>query len=198
MKTIIQIELTRNNVTPAAFLAYVRNYVDKKGGKMIRSDLDLNYFKSGNDLNFDYRNDPEKPCKAEKSVSRPYEMQTYIQNWDGSIYNEICEFTFDDEKTGHGYYYLINTEADVETEENTEKETEEKKMNHVVNGVYADSAFGGIEVSLEDGNGEALYYRFNYGDPGKWHKVKIYETTAGRFYFKASGKRIYLDEVMRT
>ena len=26
-------------------------------------------------------------------------------------YNEICEFTFDDEKTGHGYYYQANRDA---------------------------------------------------------------------------------------
>ena len=27
------------------------------------------------------------------------------------MYNEIVEFTFDDEKTGHGYYYLVNKTA---------------------------------------------------------------------------------------
>ena len=27
------------------------------------------------------------------------------------MYNEICEFTFDDEKTGHGYYYQANRDA---------------------------------------------------------------------------------------
>lgn len=69
--------------------------------------------------------------------------------------------------------------------------------NYTVNGVFADSAFGGIEVSLDDCNGEALYYRFNYGDPGKWHKVKIYNTAAGRAFFRANGRRVYLDQVMR-
>lgn len=69
--------------------------------------------------------------------------------------------------------------------------------NRVVNGVYGMSNFGGIEVSLDDGNGEALYYRFNYDDPGKWRKVKIYETTAGRLYFRAYNRRYYLDQFMR-
>ena len=69
--------------------------------------------------------------------------------------------------------------------------------NYTINGVFADSAFGGIEVSFDDYNGEALYYRFNYGDPGKWHKVKIYDTAAGRSFFRANGRRIYLDQVMR-
>lgn len=109
MRTAAQIELSRDNVTPAQFLAYVRHMLKKKGIREYASNLDLDYFRRGNDFNFDYRNNPEKPCKAEKSVSRPYEMQTYILNWDGSCYNEICEFDFDNEKTGHGYYYLINT-----------------------------------------------------------------------------------------
>ena len=35
-----------------------------------------------------------------------------ILSFDGSMYNEICEFTFDDEKTGHGYYYQANRDAE--------------------------------------------------------------------------------------
>lgn len=123
MKTEIcrfEIELTRNNVTPAQFLAYARSQVDKKGGRMMRSDLDLRYFKAGNDLNFDTKHDGVR----EKSVSRPYEMQTYIKYEDGSIYNEICEFEFDDEKTGHGYYYLVNVMYKEEPEETPEEELE--------------------------------------------------------------------------
>ena len=104
-----EIEITRNNVTPAEFLAYVRTQLKKKDMRDLASDLDLNYFRSGNDINFDYYGDPEKPCKREKSVSKPYEMQTFVANWDGTMYNEICEFSFDNDKTGHGYYYLFNT-----------------------------------------------------------------------------------------
>lgn len=103
-----EIEITRSNVTPAEFLAYVRFRLEKKGMRDLSSDLGLDYFRNGNDLNFYYCNVPGKPCKAEKSVSRPYEMQTFILNWDGSRYNEICEFSFDDNRTGTGYYYLFN------------------------------------------------------------------------------------------
>ena len=81
-KTVFEIEIKRNNVTPAQFLAYCRRRVDAKGGG--RSDLDLDYFKRGNDLNFDVNhkalNDEcytELNCEREKSISRPYEMQTY-------------------------------------------------------------------------------------------------------------------------
>lgn len=106
-----EIELTRNNCTAAEFLAYVRRQLKKKGLDGLASDLDINYFRRGDDLNFEYSNDPKKPCKAEKSVSRPYGMQTYVCNYDGTKYNEICEFNFDDEKRGYGYYYLLNTTA---------------------------------------------------------------------------------------
>ena len=110
-----EIELSRNNVTPAQFLAYIRSKVDNKGGRYVRSDLDLEYFKAGNDLNFNiHHKDPEVPSLLgvhEISVSRPYEMQTYIRYPNGACYNEICEFNFDDDKTGYGYYYLVNVNA---------------------------------------------------------------------------------------
>lgn len=127
MKTLVQVELTRHNVTPAQFLAYVRSTLKSKGVREYGSDLDLAYFVRGNDLNFYYHDEPGKPCKAEKSVSHPYEIQTYVLNWDGSCYNEICEFEFDDEKTGHGYYYLVNTEAEKTAEEPQEEEQEEQE-----------------------------------------------------------------------
>lgn len=109
MKTT-SIELSRHNVTPAQFLAYVRRMLEKKGIRDIASDLDLNYWAAGPDLNFDIKHDPDGPCEREVSVSQPYDMQTYIKNWDGTVFNEICEFQFDDEKKGYGYYYLCNTE----------------------------------------------------------------------------------------
>lgn len=116
-----EIEISRNNVTPAQFLAYCRKRVDEKGGNGIRSDLDLDYFKRGNDLNFniDHKSDNDdvytiSGVEYERSVSHPYEMQTYIRYTNGSVYNEICEFDFDDEKTGHGYYYLISLDMEAE------------------------------------------------------------------------------------
>ena len=104
-----EIEIKRSNVTPAQFLAYVRAQLKKHGLNDISSGPDLDYFRGGYDLNCSYHDIPGKPCKAETSVSKPYEMQTYVLNWDGTCYNEICEFEFDDDKTGHGYYYLVDT-----------------------------------------------------------------------------------------
>jgi len=54
----------------------------------------------------------DAPCKAETCRSFPYDLQTYILGWDGTCYNEICEFTFDDDMRGHGYYYQVNKDAE--------------------------------------------------------------------------------------
>lgn len=109
MRKTFTYETMRHNVTPAQFLAHVRHNVDKRGGHWYRGDLDLGYFRNGNDFNFDIKH-TDGPLAGihEKSTSKPYEMQTYIKYPDGTLYNEICEFNFDDEKTGWGYYYLIN------------------------------------------------------------------------------------------
>lgn len=127
-----ELELTRTNVTPAAFLAYVRSMIRKHDLTAISAgDIDLEYFRAGNDMNFDIsgRRNPYTACMHERSVSKPYEMQTYVMNWDGSVYNHIMEFEFDDENTGHGYCYILNTmytedetaEAEAAAEENKKK-----------------------------------------------------------------------------
>ncbi len=150
------IEIMRHNVTPAQFLAYVRAQLKKKGLRDISSDLDLDYFVRGNDLNFDYHDEPGRPCKAEKSVSHPYEMQTYILNWDGSCYNEICEFEFDDEKTGWRYYYLCNTEP---TNEEEEHETMNERRFELPCADSRKSFYGKAHVIEK--NGEKLLESYN-------------------------------------
>lgn len=120
------IELTRNNVTPAKFFAEIRFACKKKG---IDFGLELEEFanptqrsnasyivKDGKKIgHYDgYRHETDAadaPCKSEVCRDLPYDFQTFILNFDGSCFNEICEFTFDDEKTGHGYYYQANKDA---------------------------------------------------------------------------------------
>lgn len=152
--TTFQIEITRHNVTPAQFLSYVRRMVDMKGGEMIRSDLSLGYFAAGNDLNFDIHHDePELAGLHEISVSKPYEMQTYIRYPNGAVYNEICEFTFDDEKTGWGYYYLVNVEAVEEQEEETSEPTPallEKQRADSINIDYVNDEEADIYEAMND------------------------------------------------
>lgn len=112
MITNYTVEIQRRNVTPAQFLAYVRRRLKATGGDAFCGCLDLDYFAAGSEPNYDTERDGTHCI----SHSKPYSMQTYICQ-DGRLYNEICEFEFDDEKTGHGYYYLIDAEAEPETAE---------------------------------------------------------------------------------
>ncbi len=123
------IELSRSNVTPAKFFAEIRFACKQKG---IDFSLELDQFaapiqpsnwryfvKDGKKVCYDgdWRYElpaEDAPCQAETCRDLPYDCQTYILNFDGSCYNEICEFTFDDEKRGHGYYYQMNRDADEE------------------------------------------------------------------------------------
>lgn len=125
MKTNYTIEIQRHNVTPAQFLSYVRRRLKATGGDAFCGCLDRDYFAAGSEPNYDTTRDGTHCI----SRSKPYDMQTYISEG-GRLYNEICEFEFDDEKTGYGYYYLIDAEADETTETapaaepETEAETE--------------------------------------------------------------------------
>lgn len=136
--TTFTIEISRTKVTPSQFLAYVRAAVDAKHGDTLRSDLDLDYFRRGDDLNFDITHEDGT---REKSTSKPYEMQTFVKHTDGSMYNEICEFEFDNDKTGHGYYYLVNVEAP-KTAQNTTNDNENPN-----NGAEAENATGSAKTS---------------------------------------------------
>lgn len=144
-----------------------------------------------------------KPEKEFDPVARDnYQKYIAMSYYAGQIPAKIVETRTNEIDENGCYIFTVETFGSLkldqeETKEDGAKEAETKTEAHTVNGVFADSAFGGVEVSLDDCNGEALYYRFNYGDPGKWHKVKIYETAAGRAFFRANGRRIYLDEVMR-
>ena len=142
MKTTYTIEIQRRNVTPAQFLAYVRRRLKATGGDAFCGCLDLDYFAAGSEPNYDTERDGTHCI----SHSKPYSMQTYILQ-DGRLYNEICEFEFDDEKTGYGYYYLIDAEAEAteaepetETAETTEKAEKENTMK-------------AYEITYSDGRG---------------------------------------------
>lgn len=124
-----EIEITRNNVTPAKFFAEIRFACKKKG---IDFGLELEQFanpiqpgnnsyivKDGKKISYwddGYKSESDAdnaPCASEVCRDLSYDCQTFVRNFDGSCFNEICEFVFDDEKTGHGYYYQMNKEATV-------------------------------------------------------------------------------------
>jgi hypothetical protein len=140
----ISLEIERNGVTVAEFLGYIKRRCAEKGVDWIDIDRDLfensnqnlgrsYYVKDGikhATVTRKCRNEktggiyydcvstdwPGEDAAAAAETSRefPLEWQTYVLNFDGSAYNEICEFTFDDDKRrrGHGYFYLLNKDAE--------------------------------------------------------------------------------------
>ena len=106
-----ELEVMRHDVTPAQFLSYVRRMIKSHGITCVcPDDITLRYFADPREtLRVDYHDVPGAPCKAEHFHARPYDMQCYLKNYAGTVFNHIMEFTFDDEKTGWGYCYILNT-----------------------------------------------------------------------------------------
>lgn len=125
--TNYNIELQRSNVTVAEFLYYVKTMCIKKG---IYFNIERDYFEKPygpsdsryyviGDKKVCYFNGQKQEwaaedaaCKSEICRNLPYDCQTYILNFDGSFYNEICEFQFHDDNRGYGYYYQANKDAE--------------------------------------------------------------------------------------
>lgn len=124
------IEIKRTNVTLEQFLSYIK-YRCKK--KEITNGFDLNakeiakdykghasgyYIENGKKYSY-HSTDPSN-CYRNKSVENtsepdgtsafskdfPCDLQTFIRRNDGSLYNEILEFVYEDDNKGYGYYYL--------------------------------------------------------------------------------------------
>jgi hypothetical protein len=137
----INIEIERNNVTVAEFLAYIKRRSAQKG---VNIDIDRDRFsdprqniyrsyhvkdgikhctvmhkckdeRTGFMLPDDCReteyDGSDAPAAAETSREFPYDWQTYILGFDGGMYNEICEFTFNNKNRGYGYFFLANKDA---------------------------------------------------------------------------------------
>lgn len=161
-----ELELTRRNVTPAQFLAYVRQQIRKHDITGIcAEDIDLAYWKAGKDLNFDVKHGEDEPLLCglhEKSISRPYEMQTFTKQGN-NVFNLICEFDFWDEKTGTGYFYFLNQ---YEEEETAAEETAAEEIIsvdvyeniHGEQGTITEYSNGLFEVKTED---DPVTYNFS-------------------------------------
>ena len=111
MKINYQMELTRRDVTPAQFLAYVRSQAKKHD---ITFGMELDYFTKGDGSDSHYigGTPATRPCESETCKALPFDHQAYMRAFDGSVYNEIIEFTYDTETTGHGYYYTISADGE--------------------------------------------------------------------------------------
>ena len=135
MKTMFELELTRNDVTPAQFLAYVRRMCKQHGIDCF--ELSARDFANGDHWGNEYWNTryvggtpSTRPCESEICKGLPYDRQVYIHNFDGTTYNEIVEFTFDDEKTGHGYFFTVQTETDDEHRAEDTRKVMESIINY--------------------------------------------------------------------
>jgi hypothetical protein len=121
-----QVEVQRNNVTLNAFFAAIKSACAIKGMELnIDRDIfentkineDSRYYIKDGVKHYSYngfctKQDVEGAAAQEEIYkTKPLDFQSYVKNFDGSVYNEICEFSFDDEKRGHGYYFQSNTEA---------------------------------------------------------------------------------------
>lgn len=65
-----EIEIMRHGLTPAAFLAYIRYKLKTKGMQDLASDLSLEYFRRGNDLNLSYQTRRKTPCLSCGDIRR--------------------------------------------------------------------------------------------------------------------------------
>lgn len=142
MKKLFELELTRNDVTPAQFLAYVRRMCKAHGIDCF--ELSARDFAEGDHWGNEYWNTryvggtpSTRPCESEICKGLPYDRQVYIRNFDGTTYNEIVEFTFDDEKTGHGYFYTVQTETDDEHRAEDTRNVMESIINYHRNMIAA-------------------------------------------------------------
>lgn len=125
-----QVEIQRNNVTLNAFFTAVKAACIRKG---LECNIDRDMFENPaiNENSRYYVKDGVKHytyngftaqldadtavAQSEIYMTKPLDFQTYFKHFDGSYYNEICEFSFDDEKHGHGYYFQANADATVDT-----------------------------------------------------------------------------------
>ena len=124
-----QLEIQRSNITVRAFFKVIEAALKRKGMDFLGIDLDSFEHTTTNEdsryhvkdgikyysYNFRTVELDAKTAAAQSEIYhvKPYNFQTYCKNFDGSGYNEVCEFTFDDDKRGTGYYFQSNWEATV-------------------------------------------------------------------------------------
>lgn len=121
------VEVTRRNVTVDAFFASVEKACNRKG---LTCDINRAEFENpSHPQNYRYdvigehqicyqdnnrfvHNKACAPGKAEVIRTLPWDMHLYYLGFDGSLYNLICEFQFDTDTKGTGYYFqAIKKEA---------------------------------------------------------------------------------------
>lgn len=124
------IEITRHNVTLEQFINYVNRRCAQKG--LEKFDVNAEWimnppyisdedYRVMDDGRVEHRRgdhcwtgsleEESVHYAAETDVQKPGEWVTYLRDFDGSEYKEICEFTLDDGDKGTGYFYKMVKEA---------------------------------------------------------------------------------------
>jgi hypothetical protein len=163
------LKIERNNVTIAEFYTYIRARCKAKGiehGLPDRSEFEnpscpvnVRYVVTDGVKQYEYDYGNHKlgetnACQSEILRRMPLDYQVYNLNWDGSSFNVICEFTFDSETRGHGYFYQGFYPAEtLPTSEaphgEKEKEKEESTLNGAICGDEKEKACEGFEKGPE-------------------------------------------------
>lgn len=187
MKTVYHLELTRNNVTLSQFLSYVRSQCKKHD---IPFDLALDDFARESDFNnrYDFGVPGFRGAFSEVCQDLAYDKQTYIRCYDGSVYNEIVEFQFWDDKRGFGYFYTIEVQAAGDA---TENELELMRMAYDYYSREIERRRQKIESILADieKNGRWYYKGFEDIQRGKVRRME-YEIRDLSEMKDAAGRRI--------
>ena len=155
----IEAEYLRTNVTVGQFLSYVRVNLRKRGLNEWADGIDYENFISGNwSCKIDHAklNDEaftQLGVAYEEVRDLPYNKMSYQRKANGAVSNEIIEFVFDNESTGHGYYYAVDCVDEADSVESTadtaEPEQEDNAVAEVANEPVAGATHAGEPVTLD-------------------------------------------------
>lgn len=122
----IEVEIHRTNITVSQFIAAVKQVLKKKGIDYV--DIIGMTTKEFKELPVDGLGEMNHSTETSESdfwYTKPCHYQTCYFEKNGVGTNEICEFEFDDDKKGNGYFYFLNVTEDETAEEYTEQTAEE-------------------------------------------------------------------------
>ncbi len=119
----IEVEIQRTNITVSQFISAVKQVLKKKG--IDYADIIGMTTKEFKEMPVDglgEMNHSTETLEASFWYTKPCHYQTCYFEKSGVGTNEICEFEFDDDKKGNGYFYFLDVSED-DCEDDCEKST---------------------------------------------------------------------------
>lgn len=164
----IEAEYLRTNVTVGQFLSYVRANLRKRGLNEWANGIDYENFINGDwscKVDHEELNDEaftQLGVAYEEVRDLPYNKMSYQRKANGAVSNEIMEFVFDDESTGHGYYYAVDCVDEADSVESTADTAEsEQEDNAVLTEEAADEPVAGAASAGEPVTLDAIAREFS-------------------------------------